>query len=290
MAGVPNPGSYSTKRNRLHQSKWWSNITVEPAYALYSLVEIMSRFFHQNLLLQKTCRFNLTVEPDLNTTCDDKESGLAFVATAYSWFISPAMVLSVVLTVFAMSWSDRAGNRRRPLLFIPLIGALLECKSALIQSYFWHWSAFSTLIPYTITQMLGGRILFTQSAYLYLTDITNEHNRSTRYSLLLAIRYFCLPIGSGISGFLLRSVGFFYSFMVCYIIVALALVFSIVLVRDISVPPKKKMTFVDMINPKNSIKSLKVILKKRPQNCRSILIMLLVVYSLHSVTFDGLYT
>lgn len=275
-------------KNRLYKNNSWYGVTVEPTYALYSLVETLSKYLYQNLLVQKFCRGHLVAEPDLYTSCADEKSALEFVAFANSWFLTLAMFATVVYTMMALSWSEKAGKRRKPLLYLPLVGMLLECGFAALQSYYWHWPVSITLILYVLVQVFfGGRVCFAQTVYLYLTDITNKTNRTARYGVIIAIRYFCLPIAYGISGLLMKSIGFFYSFFLCFVLTIIAILFSLVLIRDVSVPVKEKLTFWHMINPMNCVESVKVMCKKRPQNKTAIILMLLLSYMLFSFTNEG---
>ncbi len=276
--------------SKVSTPKWRCDITVEPAYALCCLVETMMRFLYQNLMLQKYCHANTDREPDLESAkCDNEEAGFIFVANVNSWFLTPATVIACIYTMLAMSWSDKAGKRRKPLILIPLIGMLMETGSAALQSYFWSLSVYWTVFTNASAMLIfGGRVCFSQTVYLYITDITDQNNRSFRYGLLLTIRFLVLPLGYFVTGYMLRGLGFFNSFLACFVLTLMATFFSVVLIRDISEPVQQKLSFLSMINPNHALETLKFVIKKRPHNSRMIIAMMLAAYVLFSIANEGL--
>ncbi|KAK7604332.1 hypothetical protein V9T40_004605 [Parthenolecanium corni] len=275
------------------------SMTVEPAFTVYCMVETMSKFLHQAFLLDKFAYPDWPHEPprrDGGDGGDVSDRAVKSVALANSWLITPALFLTVFYTVLAISWSDKVGRRRRPLLLTPLCGLVLECASAALHAFFWRWPVGWLLAGYAAAQLLsGGRICFSQSVYLYVADVSTADNRTARYGVLMTVRFFAMPLGYALGGLLLRYVGFFYAFLASFAasLVALLLAWTLVVEppplpsADTPPPPPRRLSLWQAIRPKDSVRALRVLLKKRPQHARLILAATLLAYSLFSFTNEG---
>lgn len=263
-----------------HFTKWkcLRHVTLEPSLTLMYLSTVVTNFLFTNLFLQKSCRFNATTEPDLKTPCDDEAAGQTFMTQVNSWRYSVSMYMMIVFTILGSSWSDKAGRRRRPLIFIPLVGQLLVTSIGCLYSYFWQWSVMSVVIIETIIHGVTGSrfsLLFTTQMYIY--DITTTENRTLRLGILTALHSVCIQIGSGVSGYVLRRVGFLNSFLLCTVLTALSIVLGIILIEDTSVPVKKTLTFWQMLNPTGVYKSFRTVFENRSFNRRVVIILLLIM-------------
>lgn len=245
---------------------------------LIYLSTVISNLLYTNLFLQKSCRFNATTEPDLTTPCDDEAMGQAFLIQVNSWRHSLSMSLMITFTILGASWSDKAGRRRRPLIFIPLVGQLLVTTVGCLYSYFWQWPAMSAVILEAILHgVTGARFSLLLTSEMYMCDITTNENRTARLGILGALHIISVQIGSGITGSILRRVGFFYSFAICTVLTALSIVFGVILIKDTSVPVEKKLPFWQAVNPTRVYESFRIVFKARPFNRRGIIILLLVI-------------
>lgn len=266
-------------------------MTVEPAFALYCVAETASKFVHQAFLLSKVAFADWAHEPPRSATSNATDQAVKWVTFANSWLITPAVFVTVFYTVLAISWSDKVGRRRRPLLLAPASGLVLECALATLHAYFWRWSVGWALATYALAQVLsGGRICFAQCTYLYVADITTAENRTARYGVLMTVRYFAMPLGYALGGFLLQYVGFFYAFLVAFALSLAALLLVCALVPDVAHPPqpfRRPLGFWRAISLADSLRSLRVLLKKRPQNNRLILAAAVLAYTLFSFTNEG---
>ncbi len=262
-------------------------VTVEPTFVLYSFAETILQFSNQNLLLQKSCRLNAVQEPHLETPCDNESAGLEFVAYVNSTFLTSATFASCLYATLATSWSDQAGKRRKPIIFIPLIGMLLETGLATLQAYFWSWSPYVTVFTRIFGQaVFGGHHCLMAAMFLYIIDVTDDDgNRSFRYGLLMAIRHFIRPLGYFTSGFMLRTLGFFNLFLTCFLLTVAAVFFGMRLIDEVAEPVPKKLGFLAMINPKHAYRSLKITFRER--NSRTIIVLLLLAFNIFVFTTEG---
>lgn len=269
-------------------SKIFRGITIEPAFFIYYTTYVLLELVNTNLYLQKPCRHNATSEPDLSTKCDDEKAGITFVANINTYIKTPVVLVMLLYVIFGSYWSDESGRRRRPLIFLPIIGQILQCIYGLFQSYFWSWSALSAAsVDLFIQCVFGGHLLLLIIAHVYVCDMSSLNDRTMRIGILTALKVICLPIGNGTSGYLLHAVGFFYSYFICLILTLVALVLAIVFVHDTSYPCEKKMTVLDAITPKAITESLKVLFKKSLGEKRKIVYVLLCIHVLVWFSSEG---
>ncbi|XP_065210759.1 lysosomal proton-coupled steroid conjugate and bile acid symporter SLC46A3-like [Planococcus citri] len=267
---------------------WWKVITIEPSVALFQITTVMSNQLYVNLYLQRACRFNATREPDLRTKCDDEKGGQLFLTHVNSWRYTVSMTLMIIFTVFVSSWSDKAGRRRRPLILIPLIGLVLVTINGAVFSHF--WTLPTRIIPWVeifLHGITGGRLTVIFSSQLYICDITNEKNRTTRLGVIHGINIIAIPIGSGIVGFMMRYLGFTYSYLICTGLATIAVILAMLLMEDVSEPVENNMRFWDYLNPTRVVESFRIIFKRRAYSKRKIIILLLGIEALSLLPIIG---
>lgn len=264
-------------------------LTVEPTFALYSLAETMSKYTFQNLLMQKSCRDNTTTEPDLHTPCDDEFRGGTFVALANSFFITPAFFWIVFYTLAAVTWSEQAGRKRKPLLFLPLIGLTIETAGGAFNSFFWSLSPYFSLVMYSAAQVFfGGRVCMVQGTYLYLMDTSNHESRTYRFAMVMTTRYACMVVGYFASGYLLDWFGFFYTFVTSFALVSAALLMERLAVPDISYPIERPKSFLQMINPRRTVELMKrITYRERSGYNRCVLAVALIIFMSFTLINEG---
>ncbi|XP_065203570.1 tetracycline resistance protein, class C-like [Planococcus citri] len=254
-------------------------ITIEPSYFLFIIVLEWLKEIDANLWLQKTCRLDHLIEPDLNTQCDDEKKGLLYVTEVNSKYGSVASFLSVIIAMFAAIWSDEAGRRRRPLIFISLFGIFLRALSGCLNSYFWHWNPSIAVASWvTIYSTTGGIAMMLIISQTYLCDISDAEDRTMRLVLSTAVRAVGTIAGKGGFGFVLRWVGFLYFYALCLLLSVISLILAVILIRDTSVPVEKKVRFGQMFSLRRVllIDSFKVTFSRKLAGKRTIIVLLLV--------------
>ncbi|XP_065210850.1 probable peptidoglycan muropeptide transporter SLC46 [Planococcus citri] len=269
-------------------SKSVKHITIEPVYFFHYTTYILLDLINTNLYLQKACRFNATTEPDLSTPCDNEKQGVLFASKINSNYRYVMFTVCILYTMLATCWSDESGRRRRPLIFLPIFGQILQSINGCVHSYFWYWTPLSAAISDMIFEMsVGGISLMIIAVQIYVCDMSNTENRTMRLGLLWGVKTLCMPVGNGSAGFLLRTIGFFYSYFVCLVLSAISLLLVVILVKDISVVPAEKPSFLQLFNPIRIVHSFKVVFKKTLGSKRSLVLLLLIAYVAVYFTFQG---
>lgn len=264
-------------------------ISIEPTVFFYYLAYIMMDLINTNLYLQKACRFNAITEPDLDTRCDDEKAGVTFLSqinTNYRQIMMSAMLLYVV---FGSAWSDTAGRRRRPLIFLPMFAQLLQTILGMLQSHFWAWSAISaTISDMGVQAFMGNHLLFRVSTYTYLCDISSAEDRTMRLGIMNAIKSVATPMGNAYIAYLLHPLGFFYSYLICFVLTLTAILFGFIFIKDISYPVSTKVTLLGSIRWSTITDCFKVVFKKSLGKKRFIVYALLCLHVLVWFSAEGI--
>lgn len=253
-------------------------ISVEPALFLYICTYHMLEFLNTNLFLQKACRFNRTSEPDLNTKCDDNENGIYFTSKVNSIYYSISSLTCLVYLILAVCWSDEAGRRRRPLIFLPILGQILQACSSSLHSYFWSWSPTSAALSNTICVIIGGgHELMIAATQMYICDVSSLESRTMRIGFLWLTRTISSTLGKGASGYILRSIGFYYSYLVCISLSMLSFGFGLIFMRNSSTQVVKKVRLAQIFNLTPVFVSFRVVFRNELARKRIIVLLLLLV-------------
>lgn len=234
------------------------NITVEPVLACYVIPGVLSRLANQNLNLDKACRVNMQFGDQVCDALIAKEGTkylkqeLAvqeLIAGMEMWKSVLLTALPSFLIIFLGAWSDRTGKRKICIL-LPIIGDLLMCLSNILNAYFFYE------LPVEVTMFFdgffpaitGGWITTYMGVFAYISDISSAESRTFR----VGIANLCLtaggPIGSVLSGILLKLTGYYGVFSVSAFLNLFSIVYGFVYIKDPERPmtekPKKVSTFL----------------------------------------------
>lgn len=268
-------------------SSLWKYLTIEPALFFYFTTFILLELLNTNLYLQKSCRNVTETEPNLHTSCDDEKKGILFVSSVNSSYQYVVLTIMFLYATLISSWSDGAGKRRRPLIILPIIGQLIQTTANTLHSYFWYWPPLAVVISDAATKCLfGGHILMLLGSQIYLCDVTNVQNRTLRIGIFTALKIICLPIGSGVAGFMIQGLGFFYSYLICFALTAISLVLVFIFVTDVSIEAENKSIF-SFFNILQIVDGFKVVFGKKPGKQRLIVLLLVATHVIMWFTSEG---
>ncbi len=267
--------SVSLKNTRSSVS--FPNVAVEVTSFFFILAFTLINLTNVNFYLQKSCRFNLTEEPDLTTKCDNETMGTLFTTKINRTYRFVIFSMSLLLVVLITAWSDKAGKNRKLILKYTICGQFLQLLSSSIQSYFWFVPPEYGVISEFIGQTLFlGNIGFRIFSIMCICDVTNQDTRTTRLTLLSLIDMVCLPLGSASSGFLMRKYGFFVTYSLCLLLTCGAL-FSSFFIKDVSETPKKRATFCSIFDLRNIANSFKIVFQNKTNRQRWTIVVLFMV-------------
>ncbi|KAL1462735.1 hypothetical protein WDU94_014548 [Cyamophila willieti] len=249
--------------------KWSLELTILLAMISLSISENCSL----NLVFQKACDNDHDGPKYLGITCPTEQEAQKTTAgnNIYKHMLN-SFTIAVVL-LYAGTWSDSHGKRRRPLVFIPLLGQIITDFGNVVCSYFWSTSSLTvSLINGFLPGISGGRLLMFTGANAYISDTTNFEDRTFRLGFVASLYCIATPVGDALSGILTVELGFIIVFLICVSINCVALLIGINFIEDTSVKydPASVETFTDQIWG-----NVKVAIRKRPSTSRKIILLAL---------------
>lgn len=121
--------------------------------------------------------FNLT-----SKVCSAETESQKLLSIVFALRSPIAAIFPLIIVLFAGGWSDKKGIRK-PLVLLPIIGELIGSLVLLFSSIFMDTipmevPAFSERVTPSI---FGGQTLMLMGIYSYLSQMTNEENRTFRF-------------------------------------------------------------------------------------------------------------
>lgn len=267
-------------------------LSLEPAYFLFNLAHEIAFLTDVNFYLQKTCRNYSTLEPNLNTPCDNEKKGIEFVASVNSQYKLWGGIITMTTTILTSAWIDKAPNRSKSSILIFMWIHLLQMISMGLQAYFWNWPALAAVF----TEMLfWPSICMRVSSIIYFCSLTSTEDRTFRLTLLHTLLMLSSLIGSGSSGYLLRNLGFFYLYVLCVILTAISVLYATIFMEkmtsentDVTSQGCIKSSF-EFFDVRSVIQAFRVVFGKKSGIERTVIILMSVINFLSILCFYGKY-
>lgn len=217
-----------------------SNITVEPVLAFFVMPSVLATLATQNLNLDKACRVNLGFDDEVCTALRlrkranhtfEEDEVQKLIASVQGWKSVVNTIVPTLLMLFIGAWSDKTGKRKICML-MPILGEFMTCVLNMINTYFFkevsvEWTVFMEVIFPSLT---GGWYTMFLGTFSYLGDITSTETRTFRMGILNLCMTIGFPIGMGLSGVLLKCLGYYGVFAIsgtlqfinfCYVLFAI---------------------------------------------------------------------
>lgn len=227
------------------------NITVEPVLITSVVPGVLARLATQNLNLDKACRVNLQYGDTVCNALIAKEGTKyqsqelivqELIASMEAWKNIILTAIPSLLILFIGAWSDRTGKRKICIL-LPIVGDLLTCLSNILNAYYFYE------LPVQITMFFeaffpaitGGWITTYMGTFSYISEISSEETRTFR----VGIANLCLsaggPIGTALSGILLKHIGYYGVFSLSSLLFCFSICHGLFYLKDPERPkPDKK--------------------------------------------------
>lgn len=258
----------------------------EPAYVLFNIAVFISDLADTNLFLQKTCRFNVTSEPDIKTPCDDEPAGIAFVASINSKYVFGLSFITVFITVLMSAWTDKALQRRKLCILLPMVVKAVQLIGMCLHSYFWYWPVLFAVFTENV---LIASVCMRVASIVYICCISSSEDRTFRLTLLYVLQTVTNIISSGSSGFLLRYIGFLNTYILCTVLAVSAIIYLQIFVKD--VPGENNSGFLkyirDFFDIRSLVQAFKLVFRKREGNARTMILLLSAINNLAWLTYIG---
>ncbi|KOB70347.1 putative adenylate cyclase [Operophtera brumata] len=287
-----------TFRDKIEYIK--DNITVEPILICYTVSKVLGTLATQNLNLDKACRVNKNYG---DIVCDaliarqgsiylkEELAVQELIAAMEIWKEVLLTAIPSILILFLGAWSDRTGKRKLCIL-LPIFGNLLTCLSNMLCYLFELRLEITMFFEAFFPAITGSWITIFMGAFAYISNTSSMESRTFR----VGIGCLCLtvggPIGSVLSGVLLKHIGYYGVFSLSSLLYIISIVYGYYYIEEPKRPEKSEKvpsnvrvflkSFFDVQHVKDT---LTVSFKKGPNHRRAKSILVLAsiafLYSVH---------
>lgn len=236
-------------------------------------------FGNTNLYLQKACRTDAAIQPDLSIPCDDTENGIITVAQINTYVLPFEMILVTISIIFYSFWSDKTGKKRKIFIMMVMIGQILESGLESLHSYWWPLTPMFAAVTSTLIHILcGSRITISIFGNMYLADVVDERNRTMRLGIFSTMRIFGYLVGDLICGNMLHIFGFVWYYMTCCAVALMATISGLFFIKDHS--EQTQVMSKSQFSIRYIIDSCNLILRKRNEKQRIVVTLALIVHTI----------
>ena len=275
-------------------------ITIEPVYFLFMFSQGFYNIANQALYIDKVCRvnFNYTMEicNNLPNHTSKQIEVQKYVASLQAYNAILQSVPGIFYALFAGPWSDT--NGRKALLIFSALGYFINNFVMVINAYFDHLKAEFLLFE-CLQDFTGGNTLFFLACSAYLTDVSTQEERTTRFAFLDGLWPFAYYLGNYLAGLVKSQFGFIGNFGLGTLVSGLNVLYISLVVKEsrsikdgiIMTGPRiesnndqdepRKKGLKALFNLSNVKDGFKILLKKRPNNGRMILILAMTMLQLN---------
>ncbi|GBP87768.1 hypothetical protein EVAR_28650_1 [Eumeta japonica] len=271
------------------------NVTVEPVMAGYIMPSVLASLATQNLNLEKACRVNLNFSSDICTALTLRETKnysyyeeevQTLTASMQAWKNVVQTTIPCMLILFVGAWSDKTG-RRKACILLPIVGELCTCIGFMVNTYFFYELPVevTALTEAVFPACTGGWFTMFLGVFSYIGDITTTEDRTFRVGIVNLCMSLGVPIGSALSGILLRLVGYYGVFSISAVLYLFSLSYGYMYLKDperktpeiCSKPEKKRCFLAEFFDTAHVRETFRVVFKKGDANRRLRVSLLIIV-------------
>jgi MFS transporter, PCFT/HCP family, solute carrier family 46, member 3 len=228
------------ERNKSFFAKLWdfrSNISVEPILAGLIIPATLARLAVQNLNLDKACRVKLMYGDEICDALIDRRGNHTIeegdvqkiIAGIETWKSVVQTFIPTILVILLGAWSDRTGNRKLCIM-LPIFGELMVTISNIISVFFFYQISVEVTMFFEafFQAITGGWVMVYLGVFSYISDITTEESRTFRVGLVNLCMTAGIPIGTALSGILLKLWGYYGVFAIsgCIYLITITYAFT----------------------------------------------------------------
>ncbi|GFY60723.1 proton-coupled folate transporter [Trichonephila inaurata madagascariensis] len=248
-------------------------VTVEP-YLFFCLlgytVKVVS---FQSLLMDRACRNMFGYSDEVCDGIDNHEVEQARCIEAGNNLYTGVMLLgslpAVIVAIFLGPWSDKY-SRKYPLI-ISAGGMFLEALAQAIFTIFPSLSPIWYVVASLLSGITGGFVISVSAAFSYVSDITDERSRASRFAVLEFFNISAIVVGNLVGGQVYQLYGYLPVMSISPTSFGLGCLYVIFCLKDTKppIPSEKRLEMLrDLVSVDNIKQSYITCSKKRPGNIR----------------------
>ncbi|XP_025418513.1 hippocampus abundant transcript 1 protein-like [Sipha flava] len=259
-----------------------ANVSVEPVVFLYFVTMVFSGYLSTNLLLYKACDPTGAMAQLVGSKCPDEAKAQHVVAPINGYKLLVQQVVPVALAMFAGTWSDRHGRRRRPLVLLPIIGQILSDALSLYCTVRWSVSpAVTATMQAAAIACSGGPAMLFNGINSYVADKTAEEWRTVKYGMIGGVISVGCILGMLVYGSVIVNVGFAAAYQISIGLGLLCLALAFGFMDDAELTPSDKLPLyrdvLRTINPMEVLRNSYGVLTKRRQGNDTVILCIVVL-------------
>ncbi|KOB75955.1 Tetracyclin-resistance protein, partial [Operophtera brumata] len=262
------------------KTPWYKHITVEPTMFFYMMAFMITNVIEQTYYVFQACTVNHNYSAEICYNISDYEEinkeVQVTVSTFHQWNGIASHVVPLLLAFFLGSYSDKRG--RKFILLAGLVGKLY----------------FSLMI--TINTMNGADLAIFAGCFAYIADVSSVKNRTLRVGILDVVYLTAMPTGIAIGNVLFNKVvnrSFTAMFAINTSLMVVATLYTFIFLKWQTTPEQKSLKEAGVTNPitdfldvNNLTSTLRTLSKKRPNNRRLFLWLLLTSMAFYTFQRD----
>jgi len=248
-------------------------ITVEP-FIFFTLFGYSVRLVsYQSLLMDRACRNIFEYSDDICNDIDnhhpEQVSSMEVGNNCYTMDMLCLSLPAIVVGIFVGPWSDKY-SRKYPLI-ICATGMVLEGLGGAILTLFSGISPFWYPNMALLSGVTGGITIGISISGSYISDITDERSRPSRFAVLEFFIIVAVVLGSVLGGQIFETYGYLPVMCITPVSFVCGLLYVIFIVKETKppVPEDKRYTkFRDILRIDNIKQSYKTCSRERAGNIR----------------------
>lgn len=269
------------------------NSSVEIIMFLYMFSYVMRSITSTTMIMEKVCRihlgYSLTVCSDLAHNPAIKSEVEKLSNTYHLGHSLIQMTPSAILALFIGSWSDKYG--RKPPVICALVGIILDGFGTIMCAYNISSRVEYYYIPALFTGFSGGFISVLMVLYSYASDVTSHDKRTMKYAFMEVAFGISMPLGILAGGWLYKFTGYVPVFLTStcgHILGLFWVIFYLEETKGLDNKGNWKKKFIDFWTLDSVVSSFKATTKKRPNQGRKQIWLLILAMSIAIFSFASL--
>jgi len=204
--------SWKEKAHKIKEklAKVSKQITMEPAMFLDGVSYSVMIVATENLQMNTICRVNLNYTEQVCSNISAYTEESKHYQEKFGYFQQKNGVLMSILPLFFIlfvgAWSDKYG-RKLPIM-AATFGHVLWATCYLVKSIMSDWPVETLYVAAILDTIGGGAVSFLTTANAYITDVTNERQRTARVGTANSIWFLGGPLGTFIGTYIYMYGGF----------------------------------------------------------------------------------
>ncbi|XP_065299529.1 probable peptidoglycan muropeptide transporter SLC46 isoform X3 [Dermacentor albipictus] len=245
----------------------------------YTLSYAMRLLITQDLLLTKTCLYNLGLEPSLCanfSNYSDTKNAIERVANNYSLFILLVQLTpAALLSIFLGPWCDKYGHKLP--IFLATLGGILQDLGTIYTVVNMRAPMYLNVLCSLPNGFSGGLVCVLTAVCSNASLSTSGSMRTLQFLIILMSAMVGLAFGQFMAGQIFRAGGYLPVFIVSASLLLASLAWVVFMLKNPADAQRNSWQAMlgDLMQPRNFVDGLLVCVRRRPNRGRAQILLLM---------------